>query len=54
MKLFPSSPAMVDRISLYMEALTAVQVALITIYEVCKAIDSGMAMGDIKLLEKSK
>ncbi|MBU3600776.1 cyclic pyranopterin monophosphate synthase MoaC [Polynucleobacter sp. AM-25C3] len=36
-----------------MEALTAVQVALLTIYDMVKAIDRGMVMGDIKLLEKS-
>ena len=36
-----------------MEALTAVQVALLTIYDMAKAIDRGMVMGDIKLLEKS-
>ena len=36
-----------------MEALTAVQVALLTIYDMCKAVDRGMVMGDIKLLEKS-
>ena len=36
-----------------MEALTAVQVALLTIYDMCKALDRGMVMGDIKLLEKS-
>ncbi|MDH6421629.1 cyclic pyranopterin monophosphate synthase MoaC [Polynucleobacter sphagniphilus] len=36
-----------------MEALTAVQVALLTIYDMCKAVDRGMIMGDIKLLEKS-
>jgi cyclic pyranopterin phosphate synthase len=35
-----------------MEALTAVQVALLTIYDMCKAVDRGMVMGDIKLLEK--
>ena len=35
-----------------MEALTAVQVALLTIYDMCKAIDRGMVMGDVKLLEK--
>ena len=35
------------------EALTAVQVALLTIYDMCKAVDRGMVMGDIKLLEKS-
>jgi cyclic pyranopterin phosphate synthase len=35
-----------------MEALTAVQVALLTIYDMCKAADRGMTMNDIKLLEK--
>ena len=36
-----------------MEALTAVQVALLTIYDMCKAVDRGMVMGDIRLLEKA-
>ncbi|WP_298596370.1 cyclic pyranopterin monophosphate synthase MoaC [uncultured Limnohabitans sp.] len=36
-----------------MEALTAVQVALLTIYDMCKAVDRGMVMSDIKLVEKS-
>ena len=36
-----------------MEALTAVQVALLTIYDMCKAVDRGMVMGDVKLNEKS-
>src|SRR5258706_211608 len=36
-----------------MEALTAVQVALLTIYDMCKSVDRGMTMGDIRLLEKS-
>jgi len=36
-----------------MEALTAVQVALLTIYDMCKAVDRGMVMGDVRLLEKS-
>jgi cyclic pyranopterin phosphate synthase len=36
-----------------MEALTAVQVALLTIYDMCKAVDRGMVMGDVKLLQKS-
>jgi cyclic pyranopterin phosphate synthase len=35
-----------------MEALTAVQVALLTIYDMCKAVDRGMTMTDISLLEK--
>ncbi len=36
-----------------MEALTAVQVALLTIYDMCKAADRGMTMEGIQLLEKS-
>ena len=35
-----------------MEALTAVQVALLTIYDMCKAADRGMVIADVKLLEK--
>lgn len=35
-----------------MEALTAVQVALLTVYDMCKAVDRGMVMTDIGLLEK--
>ena len=35
-----------------MEALTGVQVALLTIYDMCKAVDRGMVMGHVKLLEK--
>jgi cyclic pyranopterin phosphate synthase len=36
-----------------MEALTGVQVALLTIYDMCKAVDRGMVMGDIRLRHKS-
>ena len=35
-----------------MEALTAVQIALLTIYDMCKAVDRGMVMSDVRLLEK--
>jgi cyclic pyranopterin phosphate synthase len=35
-----------------MEALTAVQVALLTIYDMCKAVDRGMVMTGVTLLEK--
>jgi len=35
-----------------MEALTAVQVDLLTIYDMCKAADRGMTISDVKLLEK--
>ncbi len=36
-----------------MEALTAVQVSLLTIYDMCKAVDRGMEMTAIRLLEKA-
>ena len=36
-----------------MEALTGVSVALLTIYDMCKAVDKGMEMGEIRLLSKS-
>lgn len=36
-----------------MEALTAVQIALLTIYDMCKAVDRGMTLRDIRLLAKS-
>jgi cyclic pyranopterin phosphate synthase len=35
-----------------MEALTAVTVALLTVYDMCKAVDRGMTITDVKLLEK--
>ena len=35
-----------------MEALTAVNIALLTIYDMCKAVDRGMTITDVKLLEK--
>ena len=40
------------RTGVEMEALTAVQVGLLTVYDMCKAADRGMVMGDIKVLEK--
>ena len=36
-----------------MEALTGTQIALLTIYDMCKAVDRGMVIGDIRLIEKS-
>ena len=36
-----------------MEALTGTQVALLTIYDMCKAVDRGMVIDDIRLIEKS-
>ena len=42
----------VGKTGVEMEALTGVSVALLTIYDMCKAVDRGMVMGEIKLLEK--
>lgn len=35
-----------------MEALTAVQIGLLTVYDMCKAVDRGMEIGGVRLLEK--
>jgi cyclic pyranopterin phosphate synthase len=43
-----------DRTGVEMEALTAVSVAALTIYDMCKAVDKGMVIAEIKLLEKTK
>ena len=42
----------VGRTGVEMEALTAVSIGLLTIYDMCKAIDRGMHIGNIRLLEK--
>jgi cyclic pyranopterin phosphate synthase len=42
----------VGRTGVEMEALTAVSVALLTIYDMCKAVDRGMSISSIRLLEK--
>ena len=36
-----------------MEALTAVQIALLTVYDMCKAVDRGMTIDGVKLMEKT-
>ena len=43
-----------DKTGIEMEALTAVSVAALTVYDMCKAVDKKMEIGDIKLLEKTK
>ncbi|CAN5137271.1 cyclic pyranopterin monophosphate synthase MoaC [soil metagenome] len=43
-----------DRTGVEMEALTAVSVAALTIYDMCKAVDKGMAISEVRLLEKTK
>ena len=42
-----------ERTGVEMEALTAVQIALLTVYDMCKAVDRGMTITDVRLLEKS-
>jgi cyclic pyranopterin phosphate synthase len=42
----------VGRTGVEMEALTAVQVGLLTVYDMCKAADRGMVIGGVRLLEK--
>jgi cyclic pyranopterin phosphate synthase len=44
----------VGRTGVEMEALTAVAVALLTVYDMVKAVDSGMVIGDVQLVEKQK
>ena len=42
----------VGRTGVEMEALTAVSVGLLTIYDMCKAVDRGMTLSAVRLLEK--
>lgn len=49
-----SSVSCVGRTGVEMEALTAVSVALLTVYDMCKAVDKRMKVGPIQLLEKVK
>ena len=37
-----------------MEAITAVSIALVTIWDMCKAVDKEMQIGDIRLISKTK
>jgi cyclic pyranopterin phosphate synthase len=43
----------VGRTGVEMEALTAVSIGLLTIYDMCKAADRGMRIEDVRVLEKS-
>jgi cyclic pyranopterin phosphate synthase len=43
-----------ERTGVEMEALTAVAVALLTVYDMCKAVDKAMVISDVKLLSKTK
>jgi cyclic pyranopterin phosphate synthase len=42
-----------DRTGVEMEALTATQIALLTVYDMCKAVDRGMTIHSVRLLEKA-
>lgn len=44
--------SLTGRTGVEMEAITAVSVALVTIYDMAKALDKGMVIGDIRLIEK--
>ena len=48
-----ASAETVARTGVEMEALTAVQIALLTVYDMCKAVDRGMTIGEVRLVEKS-
>ena len=43
----------ISRTGVEIEALTAVQVALLTVYDMCKAVDRGMTIDGVRLMEKS-
>ena len=51
---FESEVKCTGRTGVEMEALTAVSVALLTVYDMCKAADKEMVIGEIRLIEKSK
>ncbi|GAB4362096.1 MAG: cyclic pyranopterin monophosphate synthase MoaC [Gammaproteobacteria bacterium] len=42
-----------ERTGVEMEALMAVEIALLTVYDMCKAVDRGMCIHSVKLMEKS-
>lgn len=48
-----STARIIDRTGVEMEALTAVAVAALTLYDMCKAVDKTMTISDIRLLEKT-
>ena len=52
--LAESEVSCIGRTGVEMEALTAVSVALLTVYDMCKAVDKEMRIGDITLVEKVK
>ena len=48
-----ATTSVAERTGVEMEALTAVSIACLTIYDMAKAVDRGMRIGDIRLVEKS-
>ncbi|NMA87359.1 MAG: cyclic pyranopterin monophosphate synthase MoaC [Tissierellia bacterium] len=51
--LVESTVKTIGKTGVEMEALTAVSIALLTIYDMCKAVDKDMVLGDIKLMKKT-
>jgi cyclic pyranopterin phosphate synthase len=49
-----STAVCTDKTGIEMEALTAVAIAALTIYDMCKAVDKNMQLSDIRLVEKTK
>ena len=49
---FPAQVETVAKTGVEMEALTVVQVGLLTIYDMCKPADRGLVMTDVRVLEK--
>ncbi len=49
-----SKAVCIDKTGVEMQALTAVSIAALTIYDMCKAVDKKMHIGSIKLIEKTK
>ncbi len=52
--LITGSTVCTDKTGIEMEALTAVSIAALTVYDMCKAVDKEMRITDIHLLEKTK
>ena len=52
-RLLPERQAVEALCTVEMEALTGVSTALLTIYDMCKAVDKGMELGEIHLVEKT-
>jgi cyclic pyranopterin phosphate synthase len=49
-----ASATCTDKTGIEMEALTAVAIAALTVYDMCKAVDKAMVLRDIRLIEKTK